>query len=83
MKTKKHIVLKGEGVNQHVLYGDLDITEGEFSNFVVTGDGILRHETPGGKFAEHNTLKVEAGEWVTANQVEFNPFNRTVSRIWD
>ena len=43
----------------------------------------LIHEQPNGKFAEHNTLKVEVGEWVMGKQVEFNPFNQSVSQVWD
>ena len=84
-KVKKHTILLGEGANQHTLYGDFsfDIEAKEFSRLVVTKDSELRHETPSGQFAEHNTLKIEKGEWVMGKQVEYNPFKRSVSQVWD
>lgn len=86
MKSKKkHILLKGEGTHQHTLYGDFNITVGanDLSNIVVTKDSKLVHETPSGKFAEHNTLIIDQGNWVMGRQVEYNPFDRTISRVWD
>lgn len=84
-KTKKHTILRGEGANQHTLYGDFLIEEQErdFSTLVVNKEGLLKHETPSGSFAEHKGLQVEAGEWVMGRQVEYNPFKREVSRVWD
>lgn len=84
-KVKKHTILLGEGANQHTLYGDfsIDIEAKEFSKLVVTKDSELRHETPIGIFAEHNTLKIEKGDWVLGRQVEYNPFKREVSQVWD
>jgi hypothetical protein len=83
-KQNRHILLKGEGPHQHVLYGDFTIEEApEFSSIVVTKDGLLKHETPSGAFGEHNTLSVGTGNWVMGKQVEYNPFDETVSRIWD
>jgi hypothetical protein len=49
----------------------------------VLEDSDLRHEQPNGQFAEHNTLKVKKGEWVLGKQVEYNPFKRSISQIWD
>lgn len=87
MKSKhknKHVLLKGEGIHQHVLHGEFTIDEKpEYSELVVTKDGVLQHETPSGAFGEHNTLQVESGKWIMGKQVEYNPFDQTISRIWD
>lgn len=84
-KKTKHTVLKGEGVNQHTLYGNFSVDENatDFAEISVSEDTELRHEQPDGSFAEHNTLKVKKGEWVMGKQVEYNPFKQTISRIWD
>jgi hypothetical protein len=85
-KKKQHTLLKGEGANQHTLYGEfkIDETKTEFSEVVVTEDSVLRHEQPDGSFSnEHQPLKVEKGNWVMGKQVEYNPFQRTISQIWD
>lgn len=81
---KKHVLLKGEGPHQHVLYGEFTIEEKiDYSELTVTKDGVLQHETPSGAFGEHNTLTVEKGTWIMGKQVEYNPFDQTISRIWD
>ena len=82
---KKKIILKGEGANQHTLYGKFKIEEehSHFSVLEVIEDSELKHEQPNGSFAEHNTLKVKKGDWVLGKQVEYNPFKRTISQIWD
>jgi len=43
----------------------------------------LKHEQPNGSFAEHQSLQVTKGNWVMGRQVEYNPFNQSVSRVWD
>ena len=86
MKSKtKHTLLKGEGANQHTLYGKfkIDETQLEFSNLVVTEDSVLKHETPSGEFAEHKGLQIDKGNWVMGKQVEYNPFRRSISQVWD
>jgi hypothetical protein len=83
-KSKKHTLLKGEGVHQHTLYGDLLIGEQEeFTELKVKKDSDLIHEKPNGDTGEHKTLRIEKGDWIMGKQVEYNPFNRQVSRIWD
>ena len=50
----------------------------------VTKESLLKHEQPSGAFSnEHQTLKIEKGDWVMGKQVEYNPFERTISQIWD
>ena len=81
---KKHTLLKGEGTNQHTLYGEFQIGEQtEFTDVSVKQDSDLKHEQPDGSFGEHQTLKIEKGEWVMGKQVEYNPFKRSVSQVWD
>lgn len=85
-KKTKHTLLMGEGTNQHTLYGSFTIDEKaiEFSDIVVTKDSILKHEKPNGEFSnEHKALQVEKGNWVMGKQVEYNPFKRTISQVWD
>jgi hypothetical protein len=83
-KTTKHTLLRGTS-NKHVLYGNIkiDSQSEEFSTIKLTKDGILKHEQPNESFAEHKSLHVEAGKWVMGKQVEYNPFDRTISTIWD
>lgn len=81
---KKIVVLKGEGENQHVLYAECKVEiQDEFSKFIITKDGILKHEKPNGSFAEHQSLKIEKGFWIQGKQVEYNPFEQKVTNIWD
>jgi len=83
---KKHILLKGEGINQHTLYGDFVIneTQTDFAEVKIEKSSVLRHEQPNGSFSkEHEALKVEEGDWVMGKQVEYNPFKGTITKIWD
>lgn len=85
VKKNKHVILVGEGIHQHVLHGNfkIDVDANEFSTLVVTSQCELKHETPSGSFAEHNTLIIDKGNWVMGKQVEYNPFTREVSMVWD
>lgn len=82
---KKQTLLKGEGANQHTLYGKFSMEDNhdDFATLTVLENSELRHEQPNGSFGEHNTLKVKKGEWVMGKQVEYNPFKRSISQIWD
>jgi len=84
-KKTKHTLLKGEGTNQHTLYGDFLIEEvTEYPSLQVTKESLLKHEQPDGSFSnEHQTLKIEKGEWSMGKQVEYNPFEGRVTQIWD
>ena len=83
--TQKQTLLLGEGKNQHTLYGDFDIEPKakDFAELTVNRTSKLQHEEPNGRFAEHNTLVVEKGDWVMGQQVEYNPFKGSISRVWD
>lgn len=83
-KKQKHTLLLGEGVHQHTLYGNFMVGEQPyFTEVNVMEESLLKHEHPNGNFGEHQTLKVETGEWVMGKQVEYNPFNQSITRIWD
>ena len=85
VKKQKHTLLKGEGSNQHTLYGEFTINEeSTFATLEVTKDSVLKHEQPDGSFSnEHQALKIDKGNWVMGKQVEYNPFSRSVSQVWD
>ena len=83
-KQTKTTLLKGEGAHQHSLYGKFNITsfDTDFTEIDVL-EAKLIHELPNGTFGEHNTLNVESGEWLMGKQVEYDPMNRVITRIWD
>ncbi len=86
MKTnKRKVVLLGEGIHQHVLHGDFLMEEnhGDFAKIIVNKPSLLKHETPSGGHAEHNALQMTNGEWEMGRQVEYNPFTRDITRVWD
>ena len=84
IKKKKHTLLKGEGIHQHTLYGDFSVSEVDnITELDLPKDCLLKHEKPSGTFGEHETLKIQKGHWVMGQQVEFNPFNQEVTRVWD
>ena len=71
-KKTKHTLLKGEGINQHTLYGDFKIgNEEDYTNVIVEKESELKHEQPNGKFAEHNGLMIEKGanDWYVFSDV--------------
>ena len=85
-KASKLTLLKGEGTNQHTLYGDFLIDEKpkDFADMTVKKDSVLKHEQPNGSWSnEHKALQVDKGNWVMGKQVEYNPFNRSISQVWD
>lgn len=84
-KKTKHTLLKGEGINQHTLYGkfSIDETQNDFADVIVAEESHLKHETPNGIFAEHNGLQIEKGNWEMGKQVEYNPFDKKITRVWD
>ena len=84
-KQVKKTLLKGEGANQHTLYGAflMEDKPTDFAEVNVNKFSLLKHEQPSGLHAEHETLAVEAGGYVMGKQVEYNPFKRSISQIWD
>lgn len=84
-KSKRELLLAGEGANSHILNGNFEIETDvlDFKKIVVNELSLLNHETPDGLFAEHNTLKIKKGNWVMGKQVEYNPFKQEITRVWD
>lgn len=86
MKQKtKHTLLKGEGTNQHTLYGDFLVEEVlDFPAVEVKKDSVLKHEQPDGSFSnEHKGLQIERGQWSMGKQIEYNPFEGRITQVWD
>jgi hypothetical protein len=84
-KSKKHTLLKGEGTNQHTLYGEFAFEEvADFPTIQVEKDSLLKHEQPDGSFSnEHKALQIGVGVWSMGKQVEYNPFDRKITQVWD
>lgn len=81
MQKAKRIVL-GEGEivgHKHILQSDKDISyeeKQESITFMLNSMGILTHD-------EHDRMVFEPGQYRSYNQVEFNPFDQTVQRVFD
>ena len=79
--SAKRIVL-GEGEiigHKHILESTSDISYKEDDNgitFMLNSMGILTHD-------EHARMVFPAGNYRSYNQVEFNPFDGSVSRVYD
>jgi hypothetical protein len=81
MQKAKRIVL-GEGEivgHKHILESSKDIDYVETDNkisFMLNSMGILTHD-------EHDRMVFEPGRYVSYNQVEYNPFDKTIQRVFD
>lgn len=81
MQKAKRIVL-GEGEiigHKHILESKTDITYEQDNNgisFMLKAMGILTHD-------EHAKMVFGPGSYRSYNQVEFNPFDNTVNRVFD
>ena len=80
-QTAKRIVL-GEGEivgHKHILESTSNIVYEQLGNtlmFQLNELGILTHD-------EHAKMLFEAGIYRSYHQVEFNPFDQTVSQVFD
>jgi hypothetical protein len=81
MQKAKRIVL-GEGEivgHKHILESKKDM-EYKMNNtsidFMLKDLGVLTHD-------EHAKMVFEAGNYRSYNQVEFNPFDQTINRVFD
>ena len=81
MQKAKRIVL-GEGEiigHKHILESDREmdyVQENESITFMLKSMGILTHD-------EHDKMVFKPGKYRSYNQVEFNPFDNTVQRVFD
>jgi hypothetical protein len=87
LHTRKTILL-GEGIHQHTLVGKFEMENDsivkDFAPINVKKNSVLRHEKPNGQHSnEHEGLQVKSGKKVMGQQVEYNPFSQSVSRVWD
>lgn len=79
-KTKRLVLGEGEVVgHKHVLESKGDITYERTPNhikFMLNGLGVLTHD-------EHDRMVFGKGTYYSYNQVEFNPFSKTIERVFD
>lgn len=81
LKSAKRVVLAtGEGANTHAINSMKPINYIDMGNqtikLVVNEQSLITHE-------EHATIMLMPGIYYKTNQVEFNPFNNTVSYVFD
>lgn len=79
-KAKRICLGEGEVVgHKHVLSSEKDIAYLEKSgviSFMLKGLGVLTHD-------EHDKMVLDKGSYRSYHQVEFNPMDGTVSRVFD
>lgn len=81
-KQKARRIVLGEGEvvgHKHILESNKNIEFEQTSDsitFMLNSMGILTHD-------EHDRMVFEPGEYRSYNQVEFNPFDGTVQRVFD
>lgn len=79
-KAKRIVLGEGEIVgHKHILECDKNISYEDRSDsikFMLNSMGILTHD-------EHDRMVFETGKYRSYNQVEFNPFDGTVARVFD
>ena len=88
MKQKAKSICLGEGEvigHKHVLSSNRDIVyekvvleprNFESISFMLSSMGVLTHD-------EHDRIVFEKGTYRSYNQVEFNPLNNSISRVFD
>lgn len=79
-KAKRIVLGEGEIVgHKHILESDENISFEESTNsitFMLNSLGVLTHD-------EHDRMVFEPGIYRSYNQVEFNPFDQTIQRVFD
>jgi hypothetical protein len=81
-KKKARRIVLGEGEivgHKHILESKSDIEFEQTDNsisFMLNSMGILTHD-------EHDRMVFVPGDYRSYNQVEFNPFDNTVQRVFD
>jgi len=80
MKAKRIVLGEGEIIgHKHILESKKDIEYSVDNNgitFELKELGILTHD-------EHAKMVFSKGKYRSYNQVEFNPFDNTVQRVFD
>jgi len=85
-KAKRLCLGEGEHVSaetgqmiKHILSSKSDIeyeTTNDSITFMLKDMGVLTHD-------EHDRMVFESGKYSSYNQVEFNPLDETISRVFD
>jgi hypothetical protein len=81
MQKAKRIVL-GEGEiigHKHILESEKDMEYAQVDDsitFMLKSMGILTHD-------EHDKMVFKPGKYRSYNQVEYNPFDNTIQRVFD
>lgn len=79
-KTKRLVLGEGEMIgHKHVLESKNDIAyerSQDSITFMLNAMGILTHD-------EHDRMVFGPGKYHSYNQVEWNPFDSTVNRVFD
>lgn len=79
-KSKRVVLGEGETIgHKHVLESAKEISYDRTDSHIgllLAGTGILTHD-------EHDRIVLEPGRYRSYNQVEFNPMDRTVNRVFD
>jgi len=84
-KSKRLILGQGEGrdatgqIKKHVLDSKSNIEYEQTTDsitFMLNDMGILTHD-------EHDKMVFSKGKYRSYNQVEFNPFDNTIQRVFD
>lgn len=79
-KAKRIVLGEGEIVgHKHILESAKDISYEQTDSsitFMLNSMGILTHD-------EHDRMVFQPGTYRSYNQVEFNPFDGTVQRVFD
>ena len=83
MTTTKSLKLTPNGADmKHIMSSDKSFTyenvseDGQAIKFVIKDKAVITHD-------EHAKIVLEKGTYYKFNQVEFNPFNNTVSYVFD
>lgn len=82
MKNKAKRIVLGEGEiigHKHILESTSELEYEQLGNtlsFELKALGILTHD-------EHARMLFSPGKYRSYHQVEFNPFDQTVSRVFD
>lgn len=79
--AKRVVLATGESANTHAVNSTIPILfenmDNQIVKFTVVSNGaILTHE-------EHGPMVFDKGTYYKTNQVEFNPFNNTISYVFD
>lgn len=80
LKSNRIVLATGDFANTHAVVSDKQMVYEHLENsvikFNVAKDATITHE-------EHDIIKLPPGNYYKFNQVEFNPFNQTVSFVYD